>query len=90
MNNNTTNDGETDAHPNGLDMEVSDTFFPDVRLIAPRIYEDHRGFFMETYSSNEYKENGIGVTFVQDNFSNVSCVFGTLFVQNSIQNCQHR
>ena len=33
------------------------------------MFEDPRGFFMETYHAQRYRESGVGVTFVQDNLS---------------------
>jgi len=42
---------------------------PDVILIEPKIFEDARGFFMETYKYSEFRENGIEYEFVQDNHS---------------------
>jgi len=42
---------------------------PDVILIEPKIFEDGRGFFMETYKHSEFKKNGIEYEFVQDNHS---------------------
>lgn len=38
-------------------------------LIKPRVYGDHRGFFMEAYKKSEFFENGITVDFNQDNHS---------------------
>ena len=35
--------------------------------IEPRVFEDGRGFFMETYVREYFREHGIGVDFVQDN-----------------------
>ena len=40
--------------------------------IEPRVFEDDRGFFMETYSKKIFAENGIDVEFVQDNHSHSS------------------
>lgn len=40
-------------------------------------YEDHRGFFAETFSRNKFMELGIDIDFVQDNHS-LSKVSGTL------------
>ncbi|MGC8777273.1 MAG: dTDP-4-dehydrorhamnose 3,5-epimerase [Candidatus Caldatribacteriaceae bacterium] len=40
-----------------------------VVLIEPTLFEDERGFFMETYSFRDFQELGLGVTFVQDNHS---------------------
>lgn len=42
---------------------------PDVILIAPRIFSDKRGFFMETYRYSEFSAFGIKERFVQDNHS---------------------
>jgi dTDP-4-dehydrorhamnose 3,5-epimerase len=38
-------------------------------IIEPQVFWDERGFFMETYSSKEFKSNWIEVDFVQDNHS---------------------
>jgi dTDP-4-dehydrorhamnose 3,5-epimerase len=49
------------------------TFHPTplngVVLIEPRVFEDARGFFMETYRADRFKEGGIDLPFVQDNHS---------------------
>jgi len=42
---------------------------PDVILIEPKIFQDARGFFTETYKSSDFKNAGINKAFVQDNFS---------------------
>ncbi len=42
---------------------------PDVILIKPVVFEDERGYFMETYKFSEFKANGISLEFVQDNHS---------------------
>ena len=41
----------------------------DVILIKPNIFEDERGFFMETYKKEEFEKAGITGEFVQDNHS---------------------
>lgn len=41
----------------------------DVYLIQPTVFWDDRGFFMETYSEKEFKQNWILSTFVQENHS---------------------
>jgi dTDP-4-dehydrorhamnose 3,5-epimerase len=38
-------------------------------LVIPRVFEDERGFFLESYSKREFLENGIDVNWVQDNHS---------------------
>ncbi len=42
---------------------------PDVVLIKPRVFEDERGFFMETYKKSDFEKAGIKGDFVQDNHS---------------------
>jgi dTDP-4-dehydrorhamnose 3,5-epimerase len=45
---------------------------PDVVIIEPRVFEDSRGFFMETYQAEKFAQAGIGSNFVQDNQSRSS------------------
>lgn len=40
-----------------------------LKIITPQVHGDARGYFMETYNYNDYKEAGIDVEFVQDNQS---------------------
>lgn len=40
-----------------------------LKLITPTVFGDARGYFMETYNYNDYKEAGIDMNFVQDNQS---------------------
>ncbi|WP_366927516.1 dTDP-4-dehydrorhamnose 3,5-epimerase [Thermococcus sp.] len=42
---------------------------PDVILIKPRVFEDDRGFFMETYKKPDFEKAGIKGEFIQDNHS---------------------
>jgi len=42
---------------------------PDVILIKPKVFEDERGFFMETYKKPDFEKAGIKGEFVQDNHS---------------------
>ena len=42
---------------------------PDVILIKPKVFEDERGFFMETYKKSDFEKAGIKGEFVQDNHS---------------------
>ena len=50
-------------------MKVIETELPEVLIIEPRVFEDERGWFMESYSYRVFKELGIDVVFVQDNHS---------------------
>ena len=38
-------------------------------VIEPTVFKDERGYFMETYNQNAFKEAGLNMTFVQDNQS---------------------
>jgi len=50
-------------------MQFIQTDIPEVIIIEPRVFEDLRGFFMETYQAQKFAEAGIGFNFVQDNHS---------------------
>jgi len=50
-------------------MQVIETAIPDVKVLVPKQFKDHRGFFSEVYSRKALKELGIGCEFVQDNHS---------------------
>jgi len=50
-------------------MEVRKTALPGVLVIEPRVFEDDRGFFLETYQAERYAGLGIDCRFVQDNWS---------------------
>jgi dTDP-4-dehydrorhamnose 3,5-epimerase len=45
------------------------TLIPDVFLIEPKVFQDERGFFLESYQKKRFKEAGIDADFVQDNHS---------------------
>lgn len=46
-----------------------ETSIPDVYIIEPSVFGDDRGYFMETYSEEEFAQIGINNKFVQDNQS---------------------
>lgn len=50
-------------------MKVVKTAIPDVKIIEPRVFGDDRGFFLETYRADWFKEHCANVEFVQDNHS---------------------
>jgi dTDP-4-dehydrorhamnose 3,5-epimerase len=50
-------------------MKITPTRIPDVKLIEPKVFGDERGFFMETWNEQAFREAGINATFVQDNHS---------------------
>ena len=57
-------------------MERVSTRLQGPVLLAPDVHADARGFFLETFRADRYRQGGIGVTFVQDNHSR--SVRGTL------------
>lgn len=40
-----------------------------LKVVTPTVHGDARGYFMETYNFNDFKEAGIDTVFVQDNQS---------------------
>ncbi len=54
-------------------MKVTPLSIPDVLLIVPRVFEDARGFFFESFRADIFrKETSLNVSFVQDNHSKSS------------------
>ena len=51
-------------------MQVQRLAIPDVLLLTPKVFEDERGFFYESFNQKVFDEAvGRPVTFVQDNHS---------------------
>lgn len=50
-------------------MERIATAIPDVFIIAPKVFGDERGFFMESYNQRAMQALGLNQEFVQDNHS---------------------
>lgn len=50
-------------------MHVITTEITGLLILEPVAFADERGFFMETYNRDRYREAGIEAEFVQDNFS---------------------
>lgn len=50
-------------------MNVIETRLPGVLIIEPKVFGDARGFFLETFQVERYREAGIDLPFVQDNHS---------------------
>lgn len=50
-------------------LKITETKLTDVKLIEPTVFGDHRGFFTESYSVEDFKNEGIDFNFVQDNHS---------------------
>ena len=50
-------------------MEVFKTPIEGLLVIEPKVFRDARGYFIETYNEQRYREAGVDATFVQDNKS---------------------
>jgi dTDP-4-dehydrorhamnose 3,5-epimerase len=49
---------------------VIQTAIPDVLILEPKVFDDSRGFFFESFNAKEFaKVTGLDVNFVQDNHS---------------------
>lgn len=53
-------------------MIFTPTSIPDVILIEPKVFGDQRGFFMEVYQAERFRQAGIRAEFLQDNHSGSS------------------
>lgn len=52
-----------------MPFEFQKLHIPDLMLVRPKLFEDQRGFFMETYKRSAFVEASISETFIQDNYS---------------------
>ncbi len=50
-------------------MEFVPTRLPDVIVIRPKVFEDPRGFFTDTWHRKRFEQEGIDANFVQDSHS---------------------
>lgn len=50
-------------------MQVVKTKLNRVLLIKPDVFEDHRGFYVQTYNEKDYKKHGINIKFIEDDIS---------------------
>ncbi len=50
-------------------MQIIDTDIKDVKILEPKKFGDHRGFFSETYNQKVLEDLGIKGNFCQDNHS---------------------
>jgi len=58
-------------------MQIQDTPLAGVKVITPKKFGDHRGFFSEVYNEATWRAAGLDVHFVQDNHS-LSAAAGTI------------
>lgn len=52
-----------------MPIQFTEKPVPGVFLVKPAVFEDDRGFFMETYHKERYSDAGISDKFIQDNHS---------------------
>lgn len=50
-------------------FKFMETEIKGVYIIEPKVFEDNRGYFMETYNYEDFKKAGLNMVFVQDNQS---------------------
>ncbi|HIW22216.1 MAG TPA: dTDP-4-dehydrorhamnose 3,5-epimerase [Candidatus Dorea intestinavium] len=50
-------------------ISIEENEIEGLKVITPTIFGDERGYFLETYNYNDFKEAGIDIEFVQDNQS---------------------
>lgn len=53
-------------------MKIVSTNIPDVKIIEPDVFGDARGYFFESWNSENYASSGINCQWVQDNESSSS------------------
>lgn len=66
-------------------MIFTKTKLEGVYILTPRVFEDSRGYFFESYNQKEFEENGLFYNFVQDNqsFSSYGTIRGLHFQKGS-------
>ena len=50
-------------------MEIIKTKIPGLLIIKPKVFEDSRGYFFESFNHDKFVNVGIDISFVQDNES---------------------
>lgn len=50
-------------------MKKEELEIPGVYVFTPKVFEDYRGYYMESYSKRTMEELGLNIDFVQDNHS---------------------
>ena len=48
-------------------MPFIKTQFPGLLVFEPKVFEDNRGYFFESYNQKTFSEEGVEINFVQDN-----------------------
>ncbi len=50
-------------------MQIEKTILEGVLIITPKVFQDNRGYFYESFSNKDWEEAGLDNNFVQDNQS---------------------
>ncbi len=48
-------------------MPFIKTGLPDLLVFEPRVFQDNRGYFFESYNEGVFRNEGVSVLFIQDN-----------------------
>ncbi len=57
-------------------MPITKTPFPGLLIFEPNVFEDHRGYFFESYNKNTLAKEAVETVFIQDN--QASSAFGVV------------
>ncbi|HWZ41878.1 MAG TPA: dTDP-4-dehydrorhamnose 3,5-epimerase [Candidatus Saccharimonadales bacterium] len=52
-----------------MQLRVDSVHLNDIKVVVPEVFEDPRGFFMEAYRADQFRELGLPTEFVQENHS---------------------
>src|SRR5579862_4725356 len=52
-----------------MEIKIESRFFRDGAVLVPDVFQDSRGFFMETFREDQFLKHGLPTHFVQDNHS---------------------
>jgi dTDP-4-dehydrorhamnose 3,5-epimerase len=52
-----------------MELKIESRHLGEVAVIVPEIFQDQRGFFMETFRADQFRKLGLPTEFVQDNHS---------------------
>ena len=55
-----------------MEIKIESRFLRDVVVLVPDVFQDGRGFFMETFREDQFQAHGLPTRFVQDNHSRSS------------------
>ena len=52
-----------------MELQIESKPLNGVCVLAPQVFQDERGFFMEVFKADQFKSLGLPTEFVQDNHS---------------------